>query len=255
MLGYLCSTYYTGSMDKKLAVFDIDGTLFRWQLYHELVYRLKDKGCFPPHVAAQLDEAFIGWNTRRTSFSDYEAKMLGLFTAHLSRIPPDLFDATAKEVVNTSGHKVYQYTHHLLRDLRSKGYFLLAVSGSQQEIVDHFASLYGFDAWIGTLYERDEHGFTGSVTRIVPGHKARLINAYVKKHHMHLTESVAIGDSGTDIELLQRVDHPIAFNPSADLLAVAQHEKWKIVIERKNIAYILESTPAGKHALTETIIY
>jgi FMN phosphatase YigB (HAD superfamily) len=37
---------YTDRMSKKLAIFDIDGTLFRWQLYHELIYRLKDQGYF-----------------------------------------------------------------------------------------------------------------------------------------------------------------------------------------------------------------
>ncbi len=42
---------------KKLAVFDIDGTLFRWQLYHELVFRLKDLGYFNSDDAHELEAA------------------------------------------------------------------------------------------------------------------------------------------------------------------------------------------------------
>ncbi len=242
-------------MTQKLAIFDIDGTLFRWQLYHELVYALKDKGYFPPSVARQLDEAFLGWNTRRTSFSDYEHTMLRLFTAHLRNVPPDAFEAVAKEVVRTSGHKIYRYTHELLKQLRAQDYFLLALSGSQQEIVDQFAELYGFDAWIGSLYERDEQGFTGEFVRFVPSSKAQIITAYAEEHGFDLADAIAIGDSGSDIGLLELVGHPIAFNPADELLAAAKQNGWQIVLERKNIAYIMQPGSTGDITLADTIIY
>ena len=50
---------------KKLAVFDIDGTLFRWQLYHELVFRLKDLGYFNSDDAHELEAALTSWQSKK----------------------------------------------------------------------------------------------------------------------------------------------------------------------------------------------
>ena len=40
--------------------------------------------------------------------------------------------------------------------------------------------------------------------------------------------------------MLKLVDNPIAFNPTAELYEQAVKNKWKIVIERKNMMYTLE---------------
>ena len=45
--------------NKKIAVFDIDGTLFRWQLFHELVAELGKQGLFPKEVANKVEEKFF----------------------------------------------------------------------------------------------------------------------------------------------------------------------------------------------------
>ena len=245
----------TTNPQQKLAIFDLDGTLFRWQLYHELVYKLKDKGCFPPDVADKLDEAFLGWTSRRTSFHDYEMAMLNLFANQLPHISTETFDETATEIVKSSGHKVYRYTYNLLKQLKQDGYFLLALSGSQQEVVDQFAELYGFDGWIGSLYERDEHGFTGNTVRHVPSSKDSIIIAYAEEHGYDLTEALAIGDSGSDISILSLVGEPIAFNPAEELLDVARDKGWRIVVERKNIAYEMRQQSDGKLVITDTKIY
>jgi phosphoserine phosphatase len=41
-------------MSKRFAVFDLDGTLVRWQLYHALVDRLAKKGYLGEGVEATL---------------------------------------------------------------------------------------------------------------------------------------------------------------------------------------------------------
>ncbi len=225
---------------KKLAIFDLDGTLFRWQLYHELVFRLKDKGCFTADVSGELDDAFLAWNSRQSSFNDYERRVIKAFVPHLQEIPTATYDETVQEVVEASGHKVYAYTLKLVQRAKKDGYHLLALSGSQQEIVDQFAALYGFDDCIGSLYNRTKDGFTGEISRHVPSSKAELITQYAEEHGFDLRDSLAIGDSHSDVGLLELVGDPIAFNPSEELLSVAQSRGWRIVIERKNIAYTLE---------------
>ena len=49
--------------------------------------------------------------------------------------------------------------------------------------------------------------------------------------------SVAVGDSATDISMLELVGKPIAFNPDGVLVDFAKKHGWRIVVERKNIVY------------------
>lgn len=242
-------------MARKIAIFDLDGTLYRWQLYHELVFVLKDRGLFPPEAAMAIDEAYASWINREQSFTSYEHHVIDALIGSLPDIPPSTFDEAAKEVAERSGRKTYVYTRELMKKLKAEGYFLLALSGSQQEVTELFAKRFGFDDCIGSLYERDGDKFTGEVIRFVPGQKDRHIRDYVAKHGFTLKDSVAVGDSNGDISMLKIVDNPIAFNPDDKLLAASQENGWKIVVERKNVAYTLEPDASGHIILSSTETY
>lgn len=228
-------------MTRKLAIFDIDGTLFRWQLYHELVFALKERGFFSDEVADQLEKSLIDWQAKRSSWHDYEMAVVRAIEPELTRLDTKLFYQAVQSVVKSRGHKIYNYTRCLLDKCRQDGYYTLAISGSQQEVAEAFASRYGFDDCIGALYERNEHGFTGKISRRVPGRKHEIIDEYLRANpELTLEGSIAIGDSDGDITMLELADQPIAFNPSKDLLDVARERGWQIIIERKNIVYTLK---------------
>lgn len=236
----------------KFAAFDIDGTLFRWQLFHELVFTLKDMGCFDDDTSKELDEAFLAWRGWKMSFDEYEMFVVRAIENNLANIPPHGFDRAAKSIVEKSGHKVYKYTRDLITKLKSEGYHVIAISGSQQEIIEPFAELYGFDGCIGALYERKEGRFTGKKLRHIPGNKAVLLKEYIEEHGLSYEGSVAVGDSAGDIPMLEIVETPIAFNPAHDLLEFAMNAGWKVAIERKNVAYELERGQDGSYLLEET---
>jgi phosphoserine phosphatase len=75
-----------------------------------------------------------------------------------------------------------------------------------------------------------------------------ILQKFVKKHNLSLDDSYGIGDTASDISLLQAVANPIAFNPNDELLAVAKEHNWPIVIERKNVVYQLRNID-GKYIL------
>lgn len=240
----------------RLAIFDLDGTLFRWQLYHELVFELKNRDVFSPNTATELDNALIGWQARRLKWHDYEMKVVRALEPAIAALTPEFFEDAAHAVVERSGHKIYNYTKRLLDELKADGYYCLAISGSQQEIAEAFAEQYGFDACIGALYERQNGRFTGTIERYVPGRKHEIIREFLTKHpDLTLDGSVAIGDSGGDISMLEMVERAIAFNPSDDLLGVAQAHGWDVVIERKNVVYIMRKGSNGAYLLADTITY
>lgn len=240
----------------RLAIFDLDGTLFRWQLYHELVFELKNRDVFSQKTAHELDEALIAWQAKRLKWHDYELKVIRAIEPAIATLAPEFFEDAAQAVVKRSGHKIYSYTKHLLDGLKNDGYFCLAISGSQQEIAEAFAEQYGFDGCVGALYERNNGRFTGTIERFVPGRKHEIIREFLRDHpEITLDGSVAIGDSGGDTSMLEMVERAVAFNPSDDLLETAMARGWDIVIERKNVAYTMEKGTDGTYLLANTVAY
>lgn len=241
-------------MQHKFAVFDIDGTLYRWQLYHELVQTLALAGVFSETAFHELDDKWNRWRGGELAFDEYEQFVVNVMIQNLPLIPVPTFEAACDTVIEQSAHKVHHYPKALLRQLKTEGYTIIAITGSQQELIDRFAAKYGFDIAIGALYERDGDHFTGVITRPTMGHKPQLLREIVTEHNLTFQDSLAIGDSDGDAALLELVERPIAFNPSEGLFERAKEEGWPIVIERKNIAYRLEKH-GTELVLAETIVY
>lgn len=236
----------------KFAVFDIDGTLYRWQLFHELVEELVNQAALADPDGV-LNQTWNDWRAGKVSFHDYEHKLIqDILYKNLPNVPVAAFDKACRTVVEASGHKVHKYPADLLKDLQSQGYLTIAISGSQQELLDHFCQRYGFDIAVGALYERKNGRFTGKFERMTFGHKADILKGLVTDYKLDFSDSLAIGDSDSDIDILRLVERPIAFNPSEGLFAHAKTAGWPIVIERKNMAYRLEGNN-GQLILAEAI--
>lgn len=237
---------------KKFAVFDIDGTLIRWQLYHAVVDKLAKQGMLADDAHQKIHDSRMRWKNRELEygFSEYEAELIKQFEKSLKNLSPEIFDSIVEQVIKEYKDQTYNYTRELLLNLKSKDYTLLAISGSQQELVEKIAQYYGFDDCIGTHYQTKNDKFTGEV--VVASHdKKRLLSQFVKKYDLSLKESFAIGDSRSDAPMLEMVENPIAFNPDSQLYEIARENHWPIVIERKNMIYRLEYKD-GSYVLAET---
>lgn len=227
---------------RKFAVFDIDGTLIRWQLYHAVVDALGKRKLIPPQSYDQLLTARMGWKQRKhiDSFTKYEEILIKIYEEALPLVNTSLFDQVAQEVANRYKTQVYSYARDLIVKLKRRNYMLLAISGSHIELVQYVARQYGFDDWVGTVYTRDGQHFTGRKV-LASKNKHLILNRLIKKHSLSLAGSIGVGDSMSDANFLEAVQTPIAFNPDRKLYQVAMQRGWKIVIERKNVIYTLEN--------------
>lgn len=228
---------------KPFAVFDIDGTLIRWQLYHAVVDKLASANQLGPDAKQKLEVARQRWKNREhhNAFREYELALVEIYESALPQLSAQAFDAMVAMVIDEYKDQVYTYTKTLLNNLQEKGYIVIAISGSHQELVRAIASYYGFDDYVGSVYERTAEGFSGEKF-IASFDKKAILDELVKKHGLDFAQSVGIGDSGSDAAFLSEVEQPIAFNPDRKLYERARQENWKIVIERKNVVY--ELTPA-----------
>lgn len=226
--------------EPRFAVFDIDGTVIRWQLYHAVVDALARQGDINQQAYQNIRQARMLWKkrTHQDSFREYEIELVKAYEDTLKKLSVDKFEQALRSVFEEYKDQVYTYTRDLIRDLKGKDYLLFALSGSQHEIVSLLAQYYGFDDWVGSRAEQADGHFTGSIDTSL-GRKPEMLRELVAKHHATYSGSIAVGDSEGDIGMLELVERPIAFNPSKKLFQRAQEQGWEVVIERKNVVYEL----------------
>jgi HAD superfamily hydrolase (TIGR01490 family) len=226
---------------RPVAVFDIDGTIFRSSLLIELVDRLVEKEIFPKSAKENYERAREDWINRKGEYGPYIQKVVLSFATYAKGLPyGDLAD-TAGEIIEEMKYRTYSYTRDLVQELKGKGYYLLAISHSPKFIVDGFCYELGFDKSYGTFYATGASDrFTGEILdeHLIMNKSAVLARA-VEKQELTLRGSYGVGDTESDISMLTMCEMPIAFNPNRGLYRHAKQEDWKIIVERKDVIYDL----------------
>lgn len=229
-------------MEKRpVAAFDIDGTVFRSSLLIELVERLIERGVFPHEARAEFEEERHRWLDRKGDYQVYIDKVVEVFRGQLKGASYEEVSNIAGEVIEEKRDRVYRYTRDLIKDLKRQGYFLLAISHSPKFIVDGFGYEHGFDKVYGSFFTSGASGnFTGEVEDWdLLQNKSAIVTRAVRKEELTLEGSVGVGDTESDIAMLEMVEMPIAFNPNQALYTHAKRRGWRVVVERKDVIYEL----------------
>lgn len=228
---------------RPIAVFDIDGTLYRSNLLVDLVDALIELRIFPAKVAAIYRVVYEAWRKERHRGA-YDKYMENLVTTYMRFIRgisvQELLEAVDLIAERAEG-LMYVYGRQLVRELRST-HCLVAISGAPLEVVEKLTRPLGFEHFHGAEYEVANGAYTGDAT---PGHlhKDRTADAIARQWNLTFEGGVAMGDTHSDEPLPRLVaanGSPIAFSPNKELLEVAVREGWPIVTERKDVIYHLQ---------------
>ena len=224
---------------KKVAIFDIDGTIFRSSLLIEVVNALIENKLFPEKARLLYLKSHQDWLNRKGSYETYIIDVVKSFEQHLSILRHNDFLRISKQVIAFNKYKTYIYTRELIKDLKKKGYFILAISHSPKELLDEFCANWGFDKVYGRIYEVGPNGkFTGqTLYKEEISNKANILRRFIEKENLSLANSYGVGDSESDIKFLTFVQNPICFNPNKKLYDHAKKHGWKVVVERKDVIY------------------
>lgn len=225
-------------MKTKLAVFDIDGTIFRWTFIAQLLKQLTKREIFTKDIIKQTEKVYFDWKDRKGTWDDYINTVVSVTNKALKGKSEAQIDEVINEIILHKKDNVYVFTRDLIKKLKADNYFLLAISASPEKIVSEFTKLLGFDKYYGTIYEIVNGRYTGKELNNVILGKDKILNDFLDEHpNLTLKKSVGVGDSGSDIAFLKMVDTAIAFNPDRQLVEFAKKNKWQIVVERKNVVY------------------
>lgn len=222
---------------KPVAVFDIDGTIYRSNFLVDVVDSLVDREIFPAKIKRKFKDEYKVWKKQRDR-EPYVAYIDSLVQTYLEYIPGTTVDEL-EEAVQAVMSDVDQQTYVFGRDLITKykdTHFLLAISGSPGELIGLYSRHLGMHDYYAAHYEILEGKYTGKAR---PGHrdKDKTLLAKVEEHNLTLKGSIGMGDTESDIPMLELVDRPIAFNPNKELLEHALRNGWEVVSEHKDTIY------------------
>ena len=230
------------SKKSKLAVFDIDGTIFRSSLVIELSHALVDAKIFPAVAKHEIAKEYLAWLNRQGTYEAYIDKVVKIYLKHITGQHFNKVKKIAEAVIKYQKDRVYRYTRDLIKKLKKQNYLLAAISGSPSYIVEAYAKAIGFDVFFGTELEVKNGKFTGKIANLDSAFKkADIVKSLAAKYQIDLKKSIAVGDTEGDVAMLSLVGNPIAFNPNFELAKVAKKKKWHVVAERKDVIYSIKN--------------
>lgn len=168
---------------KKIAIFDIDGTIFRSSLFIELVEAFMQKGIFSKNVRKKYLKPYRNWLDRKGTYEEYISSMVKAFDRNLRGVKYADFGNISAYIVSAHKDRVYRYTRDLIKNLKKRNYYLLAISHSPKQIADRFAKQMGFDKIYGAMYGYDKKGvMTGEkLYKEIISDKSKILERFLQK--------------------------------------------------------------------------
>lgn len=234
-------------MGEIVAFFDIDGTLYREGMITAIFKKLIKSDIISNEVwYKELKERYNRWDKRIGNYDDYLVRMAEIYTEAIEGLHRTQIDFIAKKVIEQKGDRVYTYTRDRIKWHKKQGHKIITISGSPFELVEAMSLKFGFDDYIGSVYETDSNNYyTGEVYPMWDSkNKRKALEKLTDKYTIDLKASYAYGDTAGDFEMLKSVGNPIAMNPTKELLLKIEEDqevrdKIKVVIERKDMIYEL----------------
>ena len=232
-------------MKKTVAVFDIDGTIFRNSLMIEHFKKLIAFEIINPELwYTKVKKAYEDWEKRYADFEEYLEILAGVYLEELKGVKRDHIEFVADHVVEANWDMVYKYSRGQIEWHRKMGHEVFFISGSPDFLVSKMAEKYGATEYRGTKYFVDSNNcYTGEIVKMWDSaSKQRVLDEIIEKYNVDLAKSYAYGDTTGDLSMLRLMGNPVAINPNRELILKIKEdeylsEKTTIIVERKNVVY------------------
>jgi len=212
-----------------LAIFDLDNTLiggdsdYLWGCFlveHGIVdgerYQTENQRFYDQYIDGSLDiHEFLRFQLqplavhKRAQLQEWRTQFLN------QKIDPILLPK-ARQLLD----------HH-----RQQGNELLIITATNRFITGPIAERYGVSYLLATEPEVHDGEYTGGIsgTPCFQEGKVKRLQTWLDEHGQNLEGSWFYSDSHNDLPLLERVDHPVAVDPDANLAALARQRDWPVI--------------------------
>ncbi len=216
---------------KKVAFFDLDGPLLSRPPILDFAEFLTRKKMFPEETMAAIRKLYNDYKAGTIPYSNFSLNGIDHYMEGMVGRKAEELQAAAKEFTdNIEG--IHPYSKALLAFLKSKGYFIVGISASTEDILkSHMKHLFGIDLLYTTKIEVVDG-------KMAPQFETHLGREYAKEsimmnflynNNMDFNRSMAFGDTLNDVPLLRFVGMPIALNPNHELRDYAATKGWQVL--------------------------
>lgn len=222
----------------KLAVLDVDGTMYPGALGIELLKHLCARSKCSVDHAEEVFSVLREYGTGKTTYDEMARRAYACFAAALEGVAVHTVEEAAASVWSRVRYEIFPFVGSLIRFLKLNGFTVVAISGSPREMVELLATEIGIDRSWGAVFGAREGTFSGTVERCtaLTDSKITILQRYCQEHAVDLAASLALGNSISDERLFEVVGYPFVFEPDADLSeSLARKGLGVPVVERSNI--------------------
>jgi HAD superfamily phosphoserine phosphatase-like hydrolase len=206
-------------------VCDLDGTLIRGSSERELLRQLARRGALRPSGAAGFLAGYAfhplrtlregpGWNRR-----------------YLRGIPAERLQSEADRLVPALLETVRPSVSVFLERMSGRGAKLHLLSASLDPLVERISRKCGFNGFSGSTPEIREGRLTGEILGLRPWGSGKIPAARRAMESAEVSpgETLVIGDSWSDLDLMEFCGAAVAVGPDARLEAEARKRGWEVL--------------------------
>ncbi len=209
------------------AIFDFDGTIIAGYSAVAFIREQVRRGDLAPRELVELVRAMSNFGLGNLGFSG----MMAVNAQFMRGIEEETYHDVGKQLYTKQiARLIYPESRALVNAHLAKGHTVAIISSATPYQVEPAAADLGIDHVLCTHLEVADGKFTGGVvspTCFGQG-KVDAAESLAEKYGADLDDSFFYSDSTDDLQLLERVGHPKALNPSSKLARVAHDKQWPV---------------------------
>jgi phosphoserine phosphatase len=222
----------------KVAVLDMDGTLVPGALGLDLAQWLLASGVRVE--MGRLLDAQRAYRSGQTSYGAMSVTAHQVFAREMAGLRVGCVEKMAARVWLLARTRLFCFVRPLIAGLRRSGHQIVLISGSPQEVVGLAAADLGLDRWAAAALATCGGRYRARLLRApgLKGGKLHAMRELLADACVDLRSSVAIGNSPGDVEVLDIVGYPFAFEPEPALAVIARERGWPAIDRGDALAVI-----------------
>ena len=207
-----------------IAIFDIDGVIYKGHIIFDIIQNQEKKGLIPQGTWNQIHNLLLKYKSKKLDYTTTANLMLKIYIASLKENKYQTIKAHLNNYYQQHKYLFYPYFKKILPILQNT-HDIYLVTTNLKVTAETLSEKFKLTGFLSTEEEIINDKYTGKIIRSLAGNK-HLVEKIIDKYpHQY---SIGVGDSINDISMLEKVANPICMNPDEGLLAKAQAENWLI---------------------------